>query len=68
MNRYEKALERIRKVVEPTDDWSADDREHYLTIVRALEFMCAVTGTDGCPQETEPWMEAVSEIREGDRL
>ncbi len=37
MNKYEKALERIKKNVFPNDDWTDEDREHYLTIIEALE-------------------------------
>ena len=66
MNKYEKALERVKKNVEPADNWTGEDLEHYKTIIKALEFMCAVTAEK--PQEVEPWMEAVMEIREGDRL
>lgn len=66
MNKYEKALERIKKNVEIAENWTDDDREHYETIVKALEIMCLIT--ESKPQEIEPWMEAVAEIREGDRL
>lgn len=65
-NKYENALERIKKNVEPADNWTDEDREHYRTVVKALEIMCLITASN--PQETEPWMEAVAEIREGDRL
>ena len=36
-NKYEKALSRIKKNIEPTDDWSEEDYQHYFTIIEALE-------------------------------
>jgi signal transduction histidine kinase len=37
MNKYEKALERIKKNVFPADDWTDEGIEHYNTIVESLE-------------------------------
>jgi hypothetical protein len=37
MNRFETALERIKRHVEPQDDWSDADWNHYRTIIEALE-------------------------------
>ena len=37
-NRFEKSLTRIRRNIEPIDDWNEEDWEHYFTIVKALEF------------------------------
>ena len=37
MNRFEKALSRIRRTVTPGDDWTEEDKEHYRTIIDALE-------------------------------
>ena len=37
MNRFEKSLDRIKKYVEPQDDWTQEDWEHYKTIIEALE-------------------------------
>jgi len=37
MNKFEKALDRIKKRVEPSDDWTEDDIEHYKTVWEALE-------------------------------
>lgn len=39
MNRFEKSLDRIKRLVEPSDDWTEEDWEHYRTIVEALEYM-----------------------------
>lgn len=37
MNRFEKALERIKKNVLPQDSWTEEDWEHYKTVIEALE-------------------------------
>jgi len=37
MNKFEKALERIKKNVAIQDNWSEEDIEHYKTIISALE-------------------------------
>jgi hypothetical protein len=37
MNKFEQALERIKKNVWPQDSWTEEDWEHYNTIVCALE-------------------------------
>jgi hypothetical protein len=38
MNRFEIALDRIKKNVEIQDSWTEEDMEHYTTIIEALEF------------------------------
>ena len=40
MNKFSKALDRIKKNVEPQDNWTDEDWEHFETIVAALE-ICA---------------------------
>ena len=42
MNKYEKALERIKKNVFPNDDWTEEDYEHFKAIIEALEHMCLI--------------------------
>lgn len=42
MNKYEKALNRINKWVEPQDSWTEEDWEHYFTIKQALEYCSMV--------------------------
>lgn len=37
MNKFEKALDRIKKNVEIQDSWSEEDFEHYKTILEALQ-------------------------------
>ena len=37
MNKFEMALERIKKNVEIQDSWTEEDLEHYKTIISALE-------------------------------
>ncbi len=37
LNRFEKSLERIKKYVEPQDDWTDEDIEHLKTIIEALQ-------------------------------
>ena len=37
MDRFEKALDRIKKNVFPQDCWTAEDWEHYKTVIEALE-------------------------------
>lgn len=37
MNRYEKSLERIKKNLCPSADWTEEDHEHLKTIFDALE-------------------------------
>jgi hypothetical protein len=37
MNKFEAALERIKKNVEIQDNWTEEDIEHYKTVVEALE-------------------------------
>ena len=37
MNKFEQALDRIKKNVEPQDSWNEEDWEHYKTIIKALE-------------------------------
>ena len=36
-NKYEKALSRIKKNIDLSDDWSEEDYQHYFTIIEALE-------------------------------
>ncbi len=36
-NKFEVALDRIKKSVSPCDNWTQEDMEHYKTIVEALE-------------------------------
>ena len=38
MNKFEIALDRIKKNVEIQDSWTKEDLEHYKTIIAALEF------------------------------
>ncbi len=40
MNKFEKALERIKKNVSPTESWTEEDFEHFKTIIEALEGAC----------------------------
>lgn len=42
MTRFEKSLERIKKNVEPQDQWTESDCEHYKTIIEALEIANSV--------------------------
>ena len=37
MNKFEVALDRIKKSVFPCDKWTQEDIEHYKTVVEALE-------------------------------
>ena len=37
MNRFEKALDRIKRNVEPQDSWTDDDYEHLKTVMDALK-------------------------------
>lgn len=37
MNRFEKALGRIKKNAMPQDNWTEEDWEHYKTVIEALE-------------------------------
>lgn len=37
MNKFEIALDRIKKNVEIQDSWTEEDLEHYKTIIGALE-------------------------------
>lgn len=37
MNKFEKALDRIKKNVEIQGSWAEEDLEHYKTIIKALE-------------------------------
>ena len=37
MNKFEVALDRIKKNVEIQDGWTEEDLEHYNTIISALE-------------------------------
>ena len=37
MNKFEMALDRIKKNVEIQDGWTEEDLEHYKTIIEALE-------------------------------
>lgn len=37
MNKFEIALDRIKKNVEIQDSWTEEDMEHYTTIIEALE-------------------------------
>ncbi len=51
-NKFEKALDRIKKNVEIQDGWTEEDFEHYNTIVSALEIasmLCKINlpETDG---------------------
>lgn len=51
MNRFDEALERIKKNVEIQDGWKEEDLDHYNTIVFALEIaseLCEV-----CTLETD---------------
>lgn len=51
MNKFEKALERIKKNVEIQDGWSEEDFEHYKTIVSALEIASELCETNIHPIE-----------------
>ena len=37
MNKFDQALDRVKKNVAIQDDWTADDMEHYKTVIEALE-------------------------------
>lgn len=37
MNKFEMAIDRIKKNVEIQDSWTEEDLEHYKTIIEALE-------------------------------
>mgnify|MGYP003303089681 CR=1 FL=1 len=37
VNRFQKALDRIKKNVFPQDNWTEEDWEHYKTVIEALE-------------------------------
>ena len=37
MDKFEIALDRIKKNVEIQDSWTEEDMEHYTTIIEALE-------------------------------
>lgn len=41
MNKFEKSLDRIKKTVMPQDNWTAEDVEHYTTIIEALAYCAA---------------------------
>lgn len=43
MNRFEKALDRIKMNVIPQDDWSAEDFEHFKTVILALKIAAETT-------------------------
>lgn len=47
MNRFEKALDRIVKNVEPQDNWTEEDLEHFRTIKDALEICAENLGEEG---------------------
>ena len=46
MNKYEKELDRIKKNVIPDETWTADDMEHYKTVIEALEMAAKNTGAE----------------------
>lgn len=48
MNKYEKALSRIKKNVVPQADCTAEDMEHCATILEALETCAAFVHCDEC--------------------
>ena len=37
MNEFEKSRDRIVKWVEPQDNWTEEDWEHYRTVIKALD-------------------------------
>lgn len=41
MNKFAKALDRIKKNVIPRDDWTEEDTEHYMTVIEALAYCAA---------------------------
>lgn len=51
MNKFEIALDRIKKNLEIQDGWTEEDREHYKTIIKALELASELTQIDIHPTE-----------------
>ena len=50
MNKFEMAIDRIKKNVEIQDSWTEEDLEHYKTIIEALEIasdLCKLTEKGG---------------------
>lgn len=46
MNRFEKALDRIKMNVIPQDNWSEEDYEHFKTVNEALKIAAEKTKKD----------------------
>lgn len=51
MNKFEIALDRIKKNVEIQDSWTEEDLEHYKTIICALEVASELCKVNICPTE-----------------
>lgn len=51
MNKFEMAIDRIKKNVEIQDSWTEEDLEHYKTIIEALEFASGLCKIDIHPTE-----------------
>lgn len=51
MNKFEISLERIKKNVEIQEGWTEEDREHYETIIEALEIACDLCKVSMHPTE-----------------
>ena len=54
MNKFEMAIDRIKKNVEIQDSWTEEDLEHYKTIIEALEI-----ARDLCKLDIHPTEKAV---------
>jgi hypothetical protein len=63
MNKFAKALDRIKKNVVPQDNWSVEDMEHYMTVIEALAYCSeknniangvTVQESDGCEYCNDP--------------
>jgi hypothetical protein len=52
MNRFDEALERIKKNLEIQIDWTEEDFDHYKTIVFALEIASDLCEVDNLFKET----------------
>lgn len=49
MNRFDEALEKIKKNIEIQDDWTEEDQDHYNTIIFALKIaseLCECSETE----------------------
>ena len=53
MNKFEIAIDRIEKNVEIQDNWTDEDREHYRTIIKALEIASDLCKADVHPTEKD---------------